>query len=294
MTLRKDRGSSMSSVRGSSGSDEMHRSAFHRGYRGPGGDRRDFRRDRYDSIGYSVVSSQSQHPRYRSRSPVSRLDPMITTDVQVADHLIPKMLGKKGCHLRRIEQETGAKISVSKRGVFFPQTSNRIVTIQCAQHMIGRVQDLIREAISVPDRAAVPSVITPLNHVGGEVSRGGGERASGRIGVNGAMIGGRQLVLSALKSGPGKSMPGCYVVAISDSCIGAVLGTEVLLCTKCGMKLAQSLRCSRGNVSPVVIKRGYRYQGTPVRYLYASSRHWSSYRKTVPRGTPSAAANICG
>ena len=38
------------------------------------------------------------------------------------------------------------------------------------------------------------------------------------------MIGGRDLVRSALKAGPGKTLPGCYIVAISDSCIGAVLG----------------------------------------------------------------------
>ena len=38
------------------------------------------------------------------------------------------------------------------------------------------------------------------------------------------MIGGRDLVKSALEAGPGKSLPGCYIVAISDSCIGAVLG----------------------------------------------------------------------
>ena len=218
------------------GGDNAYSRDYDSGYRGDGGrrdSRRDSfddkfdRRDRHDSFGYSDSQSQNRG-RNRSRSPPPRLDALATTEVQVGDHLVAKMLGKRGCNIRRMELETGAKITVSKRGVFYPGTNNRIVTIQGQHDVMGRVQSLLQQAISAPDRhSAVPSVIMPLGQTGGRRGGGGGGggRGGGRgVGVNGAMIGGRDLVRSALEAGPGQTLPGCYVVAISNSCIGAVLG----------------------------------------------------------------------
>jgi hypothetical protein len=60
-----------------------------------------------------------------------------TLELGVPDHLVGAIVGVQGAKLAAIEDMSGAKISISKRGEFVKDTNNRIVTIVgtpvCAQ-----------------------------------------------------------------------------------------------------------------------------------------------------------------
>lgn len=47
--------------------------------------------------------------------------------MQVPDKLVGSILGKGGSTLKEIQQQTGARVTISKRGEFAPGTQNRCV-----------------------------------------------------------------------------------------------------------------------------------------------------------------------
>lgn len=52
---------------------------------------------------------------------------MVSQQIQVPDKSIGAILGKGGAVLRELQQQSGARISISKRGEYVPGTTNRYV-----------------------------------------------------------------------------------------------------------------------------------------------------------------------
>lgn len=51
----------------------------------------------------------------------------VHTQMQVPNKLVGSILGKGGSTLKEIQQQTGARVTISKRGEFAPGTQNRCV-----------------------------------------------------------------------------------------------------------------------------------------------------------------------
>lgn len=49
--------------------------------------------------------------------------------MQVPNKLVGSILGKGGSTLKEIQQQTGARVTISKRGEFAPGTQNRCVLV---------------------------------------------------------------------------------------------------------------------------------------------------------------------
>ena len=66
--------------------------------------------------------------------------------LQVPDKLIGSVLGKAGATLKEIQMQTGARITISKRGEYAPGTQNRCVTCvriyiyECVRCLVGRMR----------------------------------------------------------------------------------------------------------------------------------------------------------
>jgi len=50
---------------------------------------------------------------------------VVVLQIQVPDKAIGAILGKGGAVLRELQQQSGARISISKRGEYVPGTTNR-------------------------------------------------------------------------------------------------------------------------------------------------------------------------
>ena len=145
------------------------------------------------------------HNRNDGAGGVSRTQ--ITQEVQVADDLIGRVVGKKGSHIEHIERQSGASISISKRGEFYPNTKNRIITILADTEEQQRlVQKMIQEAISDPEVSKVSSGESQGNQHGG--------------------LSGDRLMNECMKVGPGTSIPNMYIIAIPNECVGSIMGPK--------------------------------------------------------------------
>jgi len=73
--------------------------------------------------------------------------PPMEEEVQVEERLVGAVLGPSGRHVEEIKQYSGAEIQISKRGVYHPGTTNRIITIKGSQRRVKTAMYLIQQKI---------------------------------------------------------------------------------------------------------------------------------------------------
>ena len=220
-----------------------------RGNNGGGGGRYEPRHDpRYDSRNDFHRGGDHMHRREDSREfnqgprggppggppggPRGRR-PQMTSEVQVADDLIGRLVGMGGAHIHHIERESGTTITISKRGEFYPNTKNRIITIfSDSDAQQQQVQRMIQEAISDPEVSKMSSSRrTNFNPQPNGMVRSG--------------LSGDRLMRECMQVGPGATIPDMYVVAVPDSCIGIIMGQGGKTLREIQDKTGADIECSR-------------------------------------------------
>ena len=77
-----------------------------------------------------------------------------TLTLQVPDKLIGSILGKSGATLKKLQSQSGARITISKRGEYAPGTQNRVVAIDgpvhCAEVARGMITTTVQQASMSP------------------------------------------------------------------------------------------------------------------------------------------------
>jgi transcription antitermination factor NusA-like protein len=143
----------------------------------------------------------------------------VVNEVQVSDDLIGRLVGKKGAHIRHLEEVTRTKITISKRNEFYRGTTNRIITIYAdSAEDNATVQRMIQEAISDPE----------ISKRSANMANGGGpdNNGDGRSRNNGQQLSGDKLMERCMQVGPGATIPSMYVVPVPDTCIGSIMGIK--------------------------------------------------------------------
>jgi len=57
------------------------------------------------------------------------------------------VLGPSGRHVEEIKQYSGADVQISKRGIYHPGTTNRIITIKGSQRAVKSALALVQQKI---------------------------------------------------------------------------------------------------------------------------------------------------
>merc|ERR1719499_1436168 len=73
--------------------------------------------------------------------------PPIEEEVQVEERLVGAVLGPSGRHVEEIKQYSGADVQISKRGVYAPGTTNRLITIKGSQRAVKSALYLVQQKI---------------------------------------------------------------------------------------------------------------------------------------------------
>merc|ERR1719430_874206 len=68
-------------------------------------------------------------------------------EVQVEERLVGAVLGPSGRHVQQIKQYSGADVQISKRGVYAPGTTNRLITIKGSQRAVKSALYLVQQKI---------------------------------------------------------------------------------------------------------------------------------------------------
>ncbi len=68
-------------------------------------------------------------------------------ELKVHENIIGAILGKQGRSLMDIQNNSGAKVEVSKKGIFCPGTQNRLVTISGTKEAIRIAKFMIEKRI---------------------------------------------------------------------------------------------------------------------------------------------------
>merc|ERR1719430_1997454 len=68
-------------------------------------------------------------------------------EVQVEERLVGAVLGPSGRHVEEIKQYSGADVQISKRGVYAPGTTNRLITIKGSQRAVKSALYLVQQKI---------------------------------------------------------------------------------------------------------------------------------------------------
>jgi len=85
-------------------------------------------------------------PRERT-PPGESSGPSMEEEVQVEERLVGAVLGPAGRYVEEIKQYSGADIQVSKRGVYAPGTSNRLITIKGSQRACKSALYLVQQKV---------------------------------------------------------------------------------------------------------------------------------------------------
>lgn len=80
--------------------------------------------------------------------PAGSPEPQETEEIQVAENMAGAIIGQQGRGITEINQLTGATVQVSRRGVYAPGTTNRVVTIQGSGSAVSRAALVVRHKIS--------------------------------------------------------------------------------------------------------------------------------------------------
>lgn len=70
-----------------------------------------------------------------------------TQEIEVAENLAGAIIGQQGRGITEIQQMTGASVSVSRRGVYAPGTTNRVVTVSGPTSGVARAAMIVRQKI---------------------------------------------------------------------------------------------------------------------------------------------------
>jgi len=73
--------------------------------------------------------------------------PPTEEEVQVEERLVGAVLGPSGRHVEEIKQYSGADVQISKRGIYHPGTTNRIITIKGSQRAVKSALYLVQQKI---------------------------------------------------------------------------------------------------------------------------------------------------
>lgn len=108
----------------------------------------------------NMSTSYGLRPRGIPTAPMGALslgtsDRQIAVTISVLDALAGFVVGKEGATLREIQRQSGAKISMSRRGEYLPGTQSRSVTIQGPAAAVQAAQMLITQKIQ---QAAIKDV----------------------------------------------------------------------------------------------------------------------------------------
>lgn len=68
-------------------------------------------------------------------------------EVEVEERLVGAVLGPSGRHVEEIKQYSGADVQISKRGVYAPGTTNRLITIKGSQRAVKSALYLVQQKI---------------------------------------------------------------------------------------------------------------------------------------------------
>jgi len=73
--------------------------------------------------------------------------PPMEEEVQVEERLVGAVLGPSGKHVTEIKQYSGADVQISKRGIYHPGTTNRIITIKGSQRAVQSAVYLVQQKV---------------------------------------------------------------------------------------------------------------------------------------------------
>ena len=76
-----------------------------------------------------------------------------TIDMEVQENVIGAVIGPAGRSIIELQQFSGARIQVSKKGAFTPGTRNRMVTISGPQQAVATAKYLIEKRIQEEDES---------------------------------------------------------------------------------------------------------------------------------------------
>jgi len=92
--------------------------------------------------------TKTGHPYPRPKTPPGDSSgPPTEEEVQVEERLVGAVLGPSGRHVEEIKQYSGADVQISKRGVYAPGTTNRLITIKGSQRAVKSALYLVQQKI---------------------------------------------------------------------------------------------------------------------------------------------------
>jgi len=68
--------------------------------------------------------------------------------IQVEEKLVGAIFGPRGQHIMEIQQNSGATVDISKKGVYHPETRNRVITIKGPMGAVESAEYLITQKIN--------------------------------------------------------------------------------------------------------------------------------------------------
>merc|ERR1719400_2381503 len=94
----------------------------------------------------AMAKSGMPYPREKT-PPGEPSGPSMEEEVQVEERLVGAVLGPSGRHVEEIKQYSGADVQISKRGVYAPGTTNRLITIKGSQRSVKSALYLVQQKI---------------------------------------------------------------------------------------------------------------------------------------------------
>jgi len=91
--------------------------------------------------------SIKNYPPREKTPPGESSGPPVEEEVQVEERLVGAVLGPAGRYVEEIKQYSGADVQVSKRGIYAPGTTNRIVSVKGSQRAVKSAIYLVQAKV---------------------------------------------------------------------------------------------------------------------------------------------------
>merc|ERR1719347_695746 len=91
--------------------------------------------------------SIKNYPPREKTPPGEPSGPPVEEEVQVEERLVGAVLGPAGRYVEEIKQYSGADVQVSKRGIYAPGTTNRIVSVKGSQRAVKSAIYLVQAKV---------------------------------------------------------------------------------------------------------------------------------------------------
>jgi len=91
--------------------------------------------------------SIKNYPPREKTPPGESSGPPVEEEVQVEERLVGAVLGPAGRYVEEIKQYSGADVQVSKRGIYAPGTTNRIVSVKGSQRSVKSAIYLVQAKV---------------------------------------------------------------------------------------------------------------------------------------------------